>query len=450
MAVKKKKISVKGGSRKTGKKTKKKKVLAPILNDMRRTKIKIIGIGGGGGTIVSEVAPKVKRVDFVVANTDFQAISSCSKGIKHFLFGQEITQGLGSGMNAEIGKQSAQKETEKIIKLFQTADLSILIASLGGGTGSGSSPIFANMAEEANNITLGIFTLPFKFEGERKLKIAQNALEELKQKVNALIIISNEKIFETIDKETPFKKALSSINETIIQGIDGLIEIVYSPGLVNIDFADLKTIFEGKKGLAYLNTAEAKGPNRIEEAIKKILYNPLYEYSAEGAERILFNVVGGKDLGMIEVEEISKAISNFNPRAKIIFGISQKINYKNKIKITLLATGCKEKANLKKEKIKEVNNKPKEINNKSKKRNKRKINKRKKQKPVVAKKNNTPIKNLKIEEKQIEKHPKEFEIEKITRRNALEIKKAEKDIENEKLIQEKEWEIPAFLRRKKY
>ncbi|MCK4782083.1 hypothetical protein KAS79_04165 [Candidatus Parcubacteria bacterium] len=426
------------------KKVKKRAVSRKIFNQIPRIKIKIVGIGGGGNSIVSEVAQKIKKVDFVVANTDFQALSSCPRGIKRLWFGQELTQGLGAGMNPEVGKAAAEKEKEKLAKIFDGVDFSILIGSLGGGTGSGASPLFASLARDAGNLTLGIFTMPFKFEGERKLKIAQDALENLKQNFNALIIISNEKVFEIIKRETGFKKSLSCVNECLADGLGGLIEMIYSPGLINIDFADVKTILQGKGKIAYLNTATAKGPNKIEEAVKKVLKNPLYEYNISGAEKILFNITSGKDLKMVEAEEISRIISGFNPRAKIIFGISQNSKYNNKIKITLFAVGC---GNGIQEKIKKIIKKTSI-----------KIKKEEK-KPAESPSDSQAGKSAAAPPKLLEKpksvekpkpKPKIEEIQEIkTRRNALEIKKTEKAIEDAKLLQEKEWEIPTFLRKNK-
>ena len=480
----KSKKSLKRKSRPKNKKTAKSRKIVTkekgVLGQIPKIKVKVVGIGGGGSSIVSEVAQKIKKFDFVAANTDLQALSNCPKGIKRVWFGQELTQGLGTGMNPEIAKQAAEKEKEKIAKIFSGTDFSILIGALGGGTASGASSLFANLAQKAGSLTLGIFTLPFKFEGQRKLKIARDALEELKPNFNALVIISNEKIFEIIiKKEISFKKALSHVNENIANGLGGLIEMIYSPGLINIDFADIKTILQGRGKTAYLNTAEAKGPNRIEEAIKKVLQNPLYQYDISGAERILFNITSGKDLKMCEAEEISRIISGFSPRAKIIFGVSQNSKYNNKVKITLLAVGCgdnrdKTEARLKKtnkriKKKQEAPAKPAEptpvVSTDAKKGTEGKslVNKsgsdelpldttKKEQPKLLAKPKpkSKPKPRQKPKAKTKPKTEKVLEVkENKTRRNALEIKKTEKAIENEKLLQEKEWEIPTFLRRSK-
>jgi len=318
----------------------------------KKIKIKVIGIGGGGGSIVSEIAPKLKKIHFIAANTDSQALQKSVRGVEKFQFGQELTQGLGTGMNSQIAERAALTKKERIKKIFQGQDFSILISCLGGGTGSGSSPIFAKIAKDLKNYTLGIFTLPFLFEGERRQMLAKDALEKIKPYVSGIVILPNERIFQVISPETPIKKSFSIINQILAENLTGLIEMLYLVGLINIDFADLKAVLAGRGRLSYLNTVLVQGENRAERGAKKILENPFYEYEINGADRILFNITGGKDLKITEVEKISKAIVSSNRKAKIIFGISENEKYKGKIKITLLAVGCKEKT--------DVSQKPKE------------------------------------------------------------------------------------------
>jgi len=335
------------------KKTKLKKKVLPkpkkpsfLEGPLHKTKVRIVGIGGGGGSIVSEIASRLKRVSFVIANTDLRALRKSTRKAKRFSFGKDITQGLGTGMNADLGKIAAENEKERIKKILEGQDLCILVASLGGGTGSGAAPVFAKISKKLGNLTYGIFTLPFRFEGEKKMEIAKDSLKKLKPSLNALTIIPNERIFQIIDKKTPLKEALSQINKTLAQALEGLIETIYLPGLINIDFADLKTILQAKGKLTYLNTIEVRGTDRIEEAIKKTTSSPLYPYSIQGAKGILFNIAGEKDINLAEVSEISKRVfESVNKEAKIIFGISQSASWrkKEKIRITLLATGCKTK-----------------------------------------------------------------------------------------------------------
>ncbi len=304
-----------------------------------KTKVRVIGIGGGGGSIVSEIVSRVKRADFVVANTDSRALKGIRR-VKRFQFGQDLTHGLGTGMNTEVGETAALNEKEKIKKLFEGQDLCIIISSLGGGTGSGSTPIFAKISKSLKCLTYGIFTLPFEFEGEKKMEIAKESLLKIKPHLNAFSVIPNERIFRIIDKDTPLKDALSAINEKLVENLEGLIGMIYLPGLINIDFADLKTVLSGRGKLAYLNTIEIEDLQK-EEAVKKVTSTPFYPYTIKGARGILYNIVGGKALQLSEVSRISRIISDsVNKNAKIIFGINQSPKYQNKIRITLLATGC--------------------------------------------------------------------------------------------------------------
>ena len=310
---------------------------------IHKTKVRVVGIGGGGGSIVSEIASKIRKADFLVANTDARALKEASKGIKKFQFGQNFTKGLGTGMNMELGETAAENEKEKIKKVFEGQDLCIIIACLGGGTSSGAVSTFARVARSLGVLTLGIFTLPFEFEGQKKMEMAKKALEKTKPILNAYLVIPNERIFQIIDKNTPFKSTLSAINKKLAENLEGLIEMIYLPGMINIDFADLRTILDGRGRLVYLNTLAIEKTDK-EEAIKKVVSSPLYPYNIKGARGILYDITGGKDLQLSEVSEISKTISELlNKSAKIIFGISQNNNYKNKIKITILATGCTSK-----------------------------------------------------------------------------------------------------------
>ena len=460
-------------SKKKAKKTIKKipgqEVLPPKVEEekIKKIKIRVIGIGGGGGSIVSEISKNLafskKGIDFVVANTDRQALKKLAKGVKRFLFGQDQTRGLGSGMNTKLGELAARKEIERIKKVSNGVDLCILVASLGGGVGSGAGPVFAEVSRQLKNITFGIFTLPFRFEGKKKARIANLTLEKLKPNLNTLAIIPNEKIFQIIDKKTFLREALSQINKILAESLAGLIEIIDRPGLINIDWADLKTILEGKERLAYLVTAQADGQNRAEEALKKVLKNPLYPYSIQGSsfltERILFNITGNRDLRMVEVEEISKTIADFNKKAKIIFGISCFPKFKNKIKITLLATGREKKIRQRKKFT--LRRRPQKTRLKIKPQTKVKPTKKSTPQPQPKtstlkklKKPGVPLKKIDIQPKSKKTIPTPLERPIILpevkiRRSALQIKKAAKEVEEELLKQERVWEVPAFLRRKR-
>ena len=409
------------------KKTKRSAVRKPSFEGIYpKTRIRVVGIGGGAGSIVSEIAKSLKRCSFIVADTDIRSFKK-SKNVKPFYFGQNLTQGLGTGMNPDLAKEAIQKEKDKVTKLFKDQDISILISCLGGGVGSGATPVFTEAAQQSKNITLGIFTLPFRFEGEKKYKIAVNSLKLLKDSLNASITIPNERIFKIINDKTPIAEALSIVNKGLIKSLESLIEIIYNPGLINIDFADIRTVLKGKGKLAFLNTFEADGKNKIEEIIKNILRNPLYNYNL-AAEKILFNISGGSNLLMSEVEKIGIVIAELNPRAKIIFGISKNSKHKNKIQVTLLVTGDEKKL----QKIKTgraILIKKKNVQSP----------KGKKKIALVPAKKKKGI----IQKTVSKKETKKQEI----RRSALEIKKAEELEESKKLVEENEWEIPAFLRR---
>lgn len=409
----------------------KKKLVKKVEEErIKRIKIRVIGIGGGGGNIVSEIAQKVKRASFFVADTDSKALKTVSRKVEKFPFGKSFTKGLGTGMNPQLAYEAAKKEKEKIKKLFEDQDFVVLVSCLGGGVGSGATPVFSQISKNLGNLNYGIFTLPFKFEGERKMEIAIDSLKKLRGKLNAISIIPNERIFQIVDRKVPLKKALSAINESLISGLQSLIEIIYKPGLINIDFADLRTIFEGRRRLAFLNSIEIE-PQRGEEVIKKVINSPLYPYGIEGAKGVLLNISGPKNLSLNQVSQISKPISTLvSKEAKIIFGLSQN-QRDSKVKVSLLAVGCKQKIPYQlvgrgPKKLKKI-----EISEKSK--------KIKLRKPEVE-----------IPKKTIPK-PKEKPApspERLARRNALQIKKEVEEEEAKMIAEEKFWEFPTFLRKK--
>jgi cell division protein FtsZ len=438
----------------------------PEAEKVKKTKIRVVGIGGGGGNIVSELILRVEKATFVVANTDRQVLKEASRKALKLQFGENFTHGLGTGMNQELGEQAALEAKDKIKNLLKGQDLVILISTLGGGAGSGAAPIFAKISKNLGSITYGIFTLPFKFEGEKKIEIAREAFEKLRPHLNGVSVIPNELIFKIIEKETPLTKALSAINKNLADNLEGLIETIYQPGLINIDFADFKTIFSGRGRLTYLNTVEVEKEKGIEEVIKKLNFSPLYPYTIRGAKGILFNITGGKDLSLAEVSQISKNIfSTVNKEAKIIFGISQNQKETDKIKVNLLANGCQTRifpSESKKIKVKTV---PKKIRRKKRKRKPKllKIKRRpkspkKKRKKSKTKKPSAKIKKeKKFQSKETEKNinsaslplPEE-KIEIKVRRNALQVKEADKEAEKEIVEKEKFWEPPAFLRKRKF
>ncbi|MDI6882899.1 MAG: hypothetical protein QMC93_00270 [Patescibacteria group bacterium] len=404
-------------------KTKKQPKTIESLLKPRRIKIKVIGIGGGGGAIVSEMAKGLKGPSFLIADTDQRTFRHLCPKVRTFQFGRDLTEGFGTGLNLELGKRAAEKEEKKIEKIIQGQDLLIFVIALGGGVGSGAGPVFARVSRSQKNISLGIFTLPFNFEGERKMRVARETFKALRENLSGVLFLSNEKIFKFCDKKTPLKKAFSLLNQALVEYLKDLIEMLSQSGIINIDFADLRTILQGQGRMIYFGRVLAQGPARVEEAIKKVLSNSLWEKPSK-IKRVLFNISGGKDLALKEVEEVAQKIAEFNQEAKIIFGISQNQKYNKKLKITLLMVG--ESLIEKKESQKE----------------KRKI--------VLAKEKKKRKKKLSIGEKKVGQEKEEkIGIKKTKiRRSALEIKKAEKEAKEEELGLAREWEVPAFLRRK--
>jgi len=418
-------------------------------------KIGVIGIGGGGGSIVGEIAKSISkkkiphsgRIKFVVANVDYQAIKIAPKQTGVFYFGESLTHGLGCGMNTQLGEQSALRAKKRIEKLLKKCDFCIFISCLGGGTGSGATPIFAEISKNLGVLSLGIFTLPFKFEGKERAKIARDSLEKIKPNLNAYIIMPNQKIFKIIDEKTPIHKSLSAMNNILVNTLRGLIETLYMPGLINLDFSDFRTILEKENSLAYLHCQEFNGLSRAEKAVEAVLTNPLINYDITGAERVLFNITGAKDMRMSEVERVSKRITDFNPQAKIIFGILEDNHHKNKLKITLLAVGCEQKAKIKyqksKRQIKKKKNKTEPLREEEKKPAVQEIEKAK---PEKIKKEVKKEKKLVVKKKAPREKAK---IAKKTtvRRDALDLHKQLEEDEKRMLEEESKWDIPAFLRK---
>ena len=407
--------------------------------------------------MVSELSSRIKNASFVAANTDRQALRGVSRNVLKFQFGQELTQGLGTGMNWEVAQNAAQAEKEKIKKLFFGYDLCIFVASLGGGTGSGAAPVYTKIAKDLGNLTYGIFTLPFKFEGERKAQIARDALEKLRPNLNTISVIPNERIFQIVERSTPLKTALSVMNRNLAESLEGLIETIYSPGLINIDFADVKTVFEGRGRLTYLNSVVVPSLQKIDELQKSVLSSPLYPYGIKGAKGVLFNIVGEKNLLLSEVSQLSKTISDLaSKEAKIIFGISQKKTpnvSKQGAKITLLATACVQrifqegkKKKKKKSPRPKTQAKPEVVKKPRKKKanvKKKAVKKRRKKGKRVVQRRLIPLKK----KNQVKNKPGQKQVEVKIRRSALELRKDVEEAEKELLEQEKQWETPAFLRK---
>ena len=424
------------------------------LDGAHKIKIKIIGIGGGAGSILTDIAANYPGTSFFVADTDGSALSNLKRkpGIKILPLGNDSTDGMGTGMNVKLGREAAQKSKEQITKVLQGTDFVIFISCLGGGTGSGAMSVFANIAKGLGIVSYGIFTLPFGFEREKKLELARKTVRELEQVLNAITIIPNERIFKVIDKKVPLKKALSTINHALGFSLAGLIEMIYNPGIINIDFADIKTILNGKDPLAYLSRIESQDRSRVKESLERLLNNPLYPYDIFRANRILFNICGPVDLSLSEVSQISESITKTTERnSKVIFGVESN-NKQKGLTITLLAVGCEMKSffpEKEKEKQKEKPKTPvipflplspqeKEAEPKE----NSEILKEVSEKEVLPEEPKPKPKKLigQIKKKKTRKQTKK------TRKNALQIQKDMKEIEKELLEEEEAWETPAFLR----
>jgi cell division protein FtsZ len=302
-------------------------------------KIKVVGVGGSGGNVVNRmIQSKIKGVEFVAINTDVQALHHSLAPVKLHI-GRAITRGLGAGMDPEIGRRSAEENQNEIRDLLKGADMVFITCGLGGGTGSGAAPIVAELAKEAGALTVAVVTKPFTFEGAQRRDIGDRAYTALTDNVDTVISIPNDRILQIIDKKTSLLEAFTIVDDVLRQGVQGISEIITTPGLINVDFADVKAIMLNQ-GSALMGIGRATGENRAIEAAKAAIASPLLEVSVEGARGILFTVTGGANMGMHEVSEAAKIITaSADPNAKVIFGAILNDSMKDEIKVTVIATG---------------------------------------------------------------------------------------------------------------
>ncbi|MDP3899749.1 MAG: cell division protein FtsZ [bacterium] len=301
--------------------------------------IKVIGVGGGGGAAINRMIDAgIREVDFIAVNTDLQALQF-NKAQTKLHIGRSVTKGLGAGMDPEMGKMAAEESQNELRDSLRGADMVFVTCGLGGGTGSGASSIVAELARDSGALTLAIVTKPFSFEGAQRRNIAERALAELTDKVDAIITIPNDKLLQIIDKKTSLLDAFRIADEVLRQGVQGIAELITIPGLINVDFADVKSIISNA-GSALMGVGHATGENKAIEAAKMAINSPLLEMSVEGARGVLFTIVGGKELSMYEVNEAAKVItSSTDDDARIIFGAVIDEKLKDEIKITVVATG---------------------------------------------------------------------------------------------------------------
>lgn len=306
----------------------------------KSTNIKVVGVGGAGCNAVTRMFDaKIQGVELVAVNTDAQDLE---KTRAHHLvrIGRNLTRGLGTGMNPESGRLAAEENRNEIAQLLKGSSMVFIAAGLGGGTGSGAAPVVADIARKEGALTVAIVAKPFSFEGAQRRQIATKALQTLKDKVDALIAVSNDKILSLVDAETTLQDALLTCDEILHQAVQGITDIILIPGIINVDFADVKAIMQGA-GKAMFGIGRAQGERRIVEAARLAMRSPLLDFSIEGAKGLLFNIMGRGDLSLAEIEEAAKIITqSMNPEAKVIFGATRDRSLeKNEVKIILIATG---------------------------------------------------------------------------------------------------------------
>lgn len=301
--------------------------------------IKVIGVGGGGNNAVNRmITAGLKGVDFVAINTDAQAMNLSRAGEK-VQIGNKLTKGLGAGANPEVGSKAAEESRDELINVLKGADMVFVTAGMGGGTGTGAAPIVAEIAKELGALTVGVVTRPFTFEGRKRAMQAEKGIAELKSKVDTLITIPNDRLLQVVDKHTTIHEAFRIADDVLRQGVQGISDLIAVPGLINLDFADVKTIMRNT-GSALMGIGTATGENRAADAARKAISSPLLETSIEGAQGVLLNITGGQNLTLFEVNEASEIIAEAaDPEANIIFGAVIDDSLKEEVRVTVIATG---------------------------------------------------------------------------------------------------------------
>ncbi len=303
-------------------------------------KVKVVGVGGSGGNAIDRMMScDIKGVEFIAVNTDFQDLSKIDADRK-VRIGKNLTEGLGAGMNPEVGKKAVQENKEEIREILEGSDMIFLTCGLGGGTGTGALPEIADIARETGALTIAVVTTPFSFEGKERKEVAQKGLREVKGKVDTLIPISNDKLLSSLDSGVSLSSAFWACDEILRQAVQGISDLVVLPGIINIDFADVRAIMSNS-GSALFGKGKAKGKRRAEEATLKALDLPLVDLDCRNAKGVLFNVGGGKDLSIAEVDDIAKIIrEKVSPNASVIFGAVEDDSLEEEeIKVTIIATG---------------------------------------------------------------------------------------------------------------
>lgn len=394
---------------------------APRAKGRMLASIKVVGVGGAGGNVITRMQKDpVRGVEFIAVNTDAQDLDYCTAHKKLYI-GKNITRGLGAGMNPELGRQAAEESRLEIVDALAGADLVFIAAGTGGGTGSSASIVVAEIAKEIGALAIAVVTKPFAFEGGQRTKIAQEAISKIKEKVDALIVIPNDRIFSIINKDTSIIKAFEAIDEVLKNAVFGIAELITMPGIVNVDFADVRAVMQGAGG-AIVGIGTASGKDRASVAVNQAISSPLLETAIDGARGVLFSVSGSRDLKMSEVQDVAKVITEtVDPGAKIIFGAYHDRKLRQGVlKVTMIATNFNEGS-------------------------------------MVTKKVESPLTNLfgeKIDSfdapayERMELRTPETALEKKTGgRQGVKEKEKEKEDEGKKALDM--WDIPTFLRKKK-
>lgn len=313
------------------------------VNEERNAQIKVIGIGGGGSNAVNRMIDAgLKGITFIAINTDKQALS-LSKAETKIQIGEKLTKGLGAGANPEVGQKAAEENIDDLGKFLAGSDMVFITAGMGGGTGTGAAPIIAKAAKDAGILTVGVVTKPFTFEGKKRREHADLGIKFLKKYVDSLVVVPNDKLLQIAEKNTTMIEAFSMADEVLKQGVQGISDLIAEAGLINLDFADVRTVMNDR-GIAHMGVGRGKGEKRVQEAVKDAIESPLLETSIGGAKAVLLNIMGGYDLGMLEVHEAADQIEKAADKdAIVIFGASVKEELQDEIVITVIATGFEDK-----------------------------------------------------------------------------------------------------------
>jgi len=310
-------------------------------------RIRVIGVGGSGNNAVNHmITNKIKGVEFIAINSDAQDLHN-SLAKKKIHVGKNLTRGLGAGGNPEMGRKAAEETREEIANSLKGTDMIFITGGMGGGTGTGAAPVVAKIARESGALTVGVVTKPFLFEGQERMRLAMQGIEELKKEVDALITIPNDRLLAIVDKETTVKSAFGMCDDILKQAVEGISDLITMPGIINVDFADIRSVMENA-GSALMGIGTSTGEKRAEEAAQSAINSPLLEVSITGAKGVLFAIAGGDDLGMLEIQDAARVITeSIDPHAKVIFGAirDEKIK-KNELKVTVIATGFPEEGEL--------------------------------------------------------------------------------------------------------